>query len=375
MNDIRPFRIHVPQSDLDDLHDRLARTRWPDELPGVGWDHGIPLDRVRSLASRWQGLDWRAREEALNAIPQFVTSIDGQNVHFLHIRSTDPHALPLVLTHGWPGSVVEFLDLIPLLTANFHLVVPSIPGFGFSGPTTASGWGQARVARAWATLMARLGYRRYGAQGGDWGSGISRHLAAADAAAVVGVHINYLPTPGSPEGLGPEDRVRLEKTMRLAANRHPHQIMFASRPQTLAYAFTDSPVGQLAFLAEKFTEWSDPAAPVGDDAILTDVMHYWITRTAGSSSRLVKESGLGGPLDCPVPLAVAVLPHDIVQSIRPLAEPRYDIKRWTEYPRGGHFAALEVPDLLAADVTAFFLGRPGPPATPAAVTSCRRARA
>jgi pimeloyl-ACP methyl ester carboxylesterase len=354
MNDIRPFRIHVPQSDLDDLHVRLDRTRWPDELPGIGWDHGIPLGRVRALARRWQSFDWRAHEERINALGQYRTEIDGQNVHFLHLRSADPHARPLILTHGWPGSVVEFLDLLPLLTAGFHLVVPSIPGFGFSGPTTATGWSQQRVARAWATLMDRLGYRRYGAHGGDWGSGISRLLAATAPAAVTGVHITYLPTPGSPDGLGAADRARLEKTMRLAANRHPHQIMFATRPQTLAYAFTDSPAGQLAFLAEKFTDWSDPAAPVGDDVILTDVMHYWLTRTAGSSARLIKESGLGGPIACPVPLGVAVLPHDIVQSIRPLAEQRYDIRRWTEYPRGGHFAALEVPGLLADDLTQFF---------------------
>jgi pimeloyl-ACP methyl ester carboxylesterase len=203
--------------------------------------------------------------------------------------------------------------------------------------------GQERVARAWATLMERLGYRRYGAHGGDWGSGISRLLAAAAPDRVVGVHVNYLPTPGSADGLGAEDLRRLEKTRRLAANRHPHQILFASRPQTLAYAFTDSPAGQLAFLAEKFDDWTDPAAPLSDDVILTDVMHYWITRTAASSSRLVKESGLGGPVPCPVPLGVAVLPHDILQAVRPLAEQRYDVKQWSEFDRGGHFAALEVP--------------------------------
>jgi pimeloyl-ACP methyl ester carboxylesterase len=350
------FVIRTPQADLDDLRARLDATRWPDELPGVGWDHGIPLARVRDLAGAWAALDWRAREKELNAVPQFVTTIDGQNVHFLHVRSSARDAMPLILTHGWPGSVVEFEALIPLLTEHFHLVVPSIPGFGWSGPTTASGWGQERVARAWAELMSRLGYRHYGAQGGDWGSGISRLLAAAAPDRVVGVHVNYLPSMGTPAGpLSPDDQDRLERTRRLAANRHPHQVLFAATPQTLAYALTDSPAGQLAFLAEKFTQWADPATPVPDEAILTDVMLYWLTRTAGSSSRLIKESGLGtGPIPCPAPLGVAVLPRDIVRSIRPFVEQRHDVRRWTEYPRGGHFAALEVPGLLAADITAFF---------------------
>ncbi len=348
------FTVHVPQADLDDLQARLARTRWPDELPGAGTDYGIPLARMRSLADRWAAFDWRAAEDALNAYPQFTTVIDGQKIHFLHVRSASPDALPLILTHGWPGSVVEFLGLIPLLTDRFHLVVPAIPGFGFSGPTTARGWGQERVARAWATLMERLGYAAYGAQGGDWGSGISRLLAAAAPANVVGVHVNYLPTAGPPAAaLSPADEERLAKTRHLAAHRHPHQVLFAATPQTIGYALTDSPIGQLAFLAEKFDAWAGPDTPVPDDVLITDVMHYWLTRTAASSARLVKESGRP-PVDCPAPLGVAVLPYDIVQSIRPLVEARHDVRRWTEYPRGGHFAALEVPELLAADITAFF---------------------
>jgi len=352
------FSVHVPQADLDDLDDRLARTRWPDELPDAGWDYGIPLDRVRRLADAWPKLDWRAHEARLNAYPQFTTTIDGENVYFLHVRSANPDAIPLILTHGWPGSVVEFLDLIPLLTPNFHLVVPAIPGFGFSGPTRSRGWGQQRVARAWATLMAGLGYDRYGAQGGDWGSGISRLLAAAAPEHVIGVHINFMPTGGAYDGpLSPQDQERLAKTLKLAANRHPHQILFAAAPQTIAYAFTDSPVGQMAFLAEKFTLWADPHKPISDEAILTDVMHYWITGTGGSSSRLVRESGLaGGPIPCPAPLGVAVLPYDIVLPVRPLVDLRHDVRRWTEFPAGGHFAGLEVPELLAADITAFFGG-------------------
>ncbi|HEX5202404.1 epoxide hydrolase family protein [Paractinoplanes rhizophilus] len=350
------YRIHVAQADLDDLHDRLARTRWPDELPGAGWDYGIPLDRVRQLADSWRKLDWRAHEARLNAYPQFTTTIDGENIWFLHIRSASPDAIPLILTHGWPGSVVEFLDLIPLLTARFHLVIPAIPGFGFSGPTHSRGWGQQRVAQAWATLMAQLGYERYGAQGGDWGSGISRLVAAADTEHVIGVHINFMPTAGDYDGkLSPLDAERLAKTRKLAANRHPHQVLFAAAPQTIAYALNDSPVGQLAFLAEKFSQWADPAHAISDEVVVTDVMHYWITRTAGSSSRLVKESGLGGgPVPCPVPIGIAVLPQDIVQPVRPLVDLRHDVRQWTEFPSGGHFAALEVPELLAADITSFF---------------------
>ncbi len=345
------FCYRAPQAALDDLRTRLAHSRWPDELPGVGWDYGIPLDRVRALAGRWLDFDWRVREDDFDG---FVTEIDGQNVYFRHVRSQDPDALPLILTHGWPGSTIEFDRLIPLLSDRFHLVVPAIPGFGFSGPTTATGWGQERVARAWATLMDRLGYRRYGAQGGDWGSGISRLLGAHAPDRVVGVHVNYLPTPGPPDGLGDTDRARLDRMTALARDRHPHQWQFRAAPQTIAYALNDSPTGLLAYLAEKFTTWADPATPIPDDVILTDVMLYWLTGTAGSAARLIRESGFGGPIAYRSPLAVAVLPHDIVQSIRPLAERTNDIRQWTEFPRGGHFAALEVPDLLAADIEKFF---------------------
>jgi pimeloyl-ACP methyl ester carboxylesterase len=353
MNDIVPYRIHVPQADLDDLADRLGRTRWPDELPGAGWDYGIPLARVRALAERWRtGYDWRAHEADLNARPQFRTEIDGQQVHFLHVRSGNPDALPLLLLHGWPGSVLEFRELIALLAEDFHLVVPSLPGFGFSGPTADRGWDQQRIARALAQLMTRLGYPRFGAHGGDWGSGVARTLGAVAPDRVVGVHVNFLPTPGPADGLTGTDRIRAERTAAFAANRPGYQVLQATRPQTIAYALTDSPAGQLAWIAEKFTEWIDPASVIDDDVLLTDVSIYWFTRTAGSSARLAKESGRGAP--CPVPMGVAVLPHDIVLPVRPLAERSFDIRHWTELPRGGHFAALEVPVELAADIRAFF---------------------
>ncbi len=366
MSAITPFRVEIPQADLDDLRDRLDRVRWPDELPGVGWDLGIPLERTRELAGYWrEKFDWRAQEAALNRFPQYTTEIDGQQVHFLHVRSPNSDALPLVLTHGWPGSVLEFLDVIGPLSADFHLVIPSIPGFGFSGPTQSKGWDIHRVARAWATLMERLGYERYGAHGGDWGSGISRALGAIAPERVVGVHTTYLVTPppnpgehgggehGGGPSLSPADQARLAKVKQLQARQPAYQALHATRPQTISYALTDSPTGLLAWIAEKFTEWADPRSVITPDQILADVSIYWFTATAGSSARLANESPRG-KVPCPVPVGVVVLPYDILQSVRPLAEQEYNIVHWTEFDRGGHFAGLEVPDLLAADLRDFF---------------------
>ena len=362
MSAITPFHVEIPQADLDDLHERLDRVRWPDELTGVGWDLGIPLERMHELATYWrEKFDWRAQEAALNACPQYTTEIDGQNVHFLHVRSANPDALPLILTHGWPGSILEFRDVIGPLSADFHLVIPSIPGFGFSGPTRSKGWDIHRVARAWAVLMERLGYQRYGAHGGDWGSGISRALGAIAPAHVVGVHLTYLVTPPRSAGepgagelaLSPGDQARLAKIKQLQARQPAYQALHATRPQTISYALTDSPAGLLAWIAEKFTEWADPRCTITLDQILADVSIYWFTATAGSSARLASESPRG-MVPCPVPVGVVVLPYDILQSVRPLAEQDYDIVHWTEFDRGGHFSGLEVPDLLAADIRDFF---------------------
>lgn len=351
MNDIEPFRIDVPQADLDDLAARLGRTRRPDEWPGA--DYGIPAAVMSRLLDRWRAFDWRAAEAELNRLPQFTTMIDRQQVHFVHVRSARPDALPLLLTHGWPGSFIEFTRVIEPLARDFHLVIPSIPGFGFSGPTGEPGWGQDRIARAFAELMSRLGYQRFGAQGGDWGAGISRALAVHAPDRVVAVHLNYLPTPGDPAALTGEDRARAEKTNAYAADRPGYQIVHGTRPQTVGYALMDSPAGLLAWLGDWLTRWSDPATALDDDTILTDVTIYWLTRTAVSAARILKETTQRSSA-CPVPMAVAVLPHDIVQSVRSLAEQRYDIRQWTEFPRGGHFAALEVPDLLAGDIRQFF---------------------
>ncbi|MEU5876415.1 epoxide hydrolase family protein [Spirillospora sp. NPDC047279] len=359
---IEPFRIDIPQTALDDLGDRLARTRWPDELPGAGTDYGIPLARVRELAEYWRTrYDWRAHEAKLNELPHFVTEIDGQRIHFVHVRSDRPDALPLILTHGWPGSFLEFLDVIEPLSRDFHLVIPSIPGFGFSGPTRERGWDLRRIARAFAALMERLGYDRYGAQGGDWGAGISRALGEVDSEHVIGVHLNYLPTPPPPvpgieDGLSADDRARLDTIKAMVAQRPGYQVLHMTTPQTVAYGLTDSPVAQLAWIVERFDAWADPDSAIDLDRILTDVTLYWLTGTAGSSARIAKESSFGGPSPCPVPVGIAVFAHDITRSIRPFAERQFDVVRWSEFDRGGHFAALEVPEVFAADVTAFFTG-------------------
>ncbi|MCP9992479.1 epoxide hydrolase family protein [Streptomyces albogriseolus] len=356
---ITPFRIDIPQTDLDDLTDRLTRTRWPNEITDAGWDYGFPLARLKDLAEHWRTrYDWRAHEARLNELPHFLTEIDGQTVHFVHVRSARPDALALILSHGWPGSFLEFLDVVEPLSRDFHLVIPSIPGYGFSGPTHERGWDVVRVARAWAELMRRLGHERYGAQGGDFGSGISLALGAVDPERVVGVHVNYLPTrpdPAAGVALSPSDEARLDKVRQLMASRPPYQALQATTPQTLGYALTDSPVGQLAWIAERFARWTDPRTPVSDERILTDVSLYWLTATAASSARLHRESARRSER-CPVPVGVAVLPHDITQSVRPLAERLYDIRHWSEFDRGGHFAAMEVPELFAEDVREFFLG-------------------
>jgi epoxide hydrolase len=343
---IHPFRIDVPEASLDDLKDRLARTRWPDELPGVGWRYGVPLSYLRQLAVYWRtSYDWRAAEADLNAFPQFTTEIDGATVHFLHIRSTDPAAMPLILTHGWPGSIVEFLDVIGPLTDPrayggnpadaFHLVIPSIPGYGFSGPTREVGWTTARVANAWAELMRRLGYERYGAQGGDWGAFVSPELGRIDPTHVVGVHVNaatmgFIPFGAvAPEELATfteEEKARLARLNRFLSDGNGYFQIQATRPQTLAYGLSDSPVGLLAWIVEKFKEWTDPSAELPEDAVdrdrmLTNVMLYWLTGTAGSSARLYYENmhaASWGQQPGQTPTGVAVFAEDL--AIRRYAE-------------------------------------------------------
>jgi pimeloyl-ACP methyl ester carboxylesterase len=374
--DIRPFRIDVPQADLDDLNDRLARTRWPDELPGVGWSYGVPVTYLKELAEYWRtSYDWRTYEARLNQLPQFTTTIDGQDIHFLHVRSPEPDALPLIITHGWPGSIVEFMDIIAPLTDPrshggdpadaFHVIAPSMPGFGFSGPTHETGWDMSRIARAWAELMSRLRYERYGAQGGDTGSVISPMLGRIDSEHVVGVHVNGslgFPT-GDPQelaGLNETELARLDAMQQQLQDGAGYAIVQSTRPQTLGFALADSPAGQLAWIVEKFKEWTDPAAELPEDAVdrdlmLTDVSVYWLTGTATSSARLYKEgqASWGQPAQgSEVPSGVAVFPGDF--GIRSIAERDNNVVHWSEFDRGGHFPAMEVPDLLVGDVRTFF---------------------
>jgi pimeloyl-ACP methyl ester carboxylesterase len=376
---LTPFRIDIPQAELDDLHARLDRTRWPDELPGVGWDLGVPLDYLKDLAAYWrERYDWRAHEAELNELPQLTTVIDGQRLHAVHVRSPEPGARPLVLSHGWPGSIVEFLDVIGPLTDPaahggdpadaFHVVAPSLPGYGFSGPTAERGWDVPRIAAAVVTLMDRLGYERFGAQGGDWGSMVSRQLGLDAPDRVIGVHLNMLITIPSGDAeemaaLADDDYARLAGLGRYDAELSGYMKLQSTRPQTLAYALTDSPVGQLAWIVEKFKEWTDsrdvPEDAVDRDRILTNVMLYWLTGTAGSSARLYHESAASfahrGRVT--VPTGMAVFPRDIALPVRSIAERAYNIEHWTELDKGGHFAALEQPELLVQDVRAFFHGR------------------
>jgi microsomal epoxide hydrolase len=289
--EIQPFRIDIPQAELDDLHDRLGRTRWPDELPGVGWDYGIPLGYLRELAEYWRTTyDWRRHEARLNEFAQYTTTIDGENLHFLHVRSPEPDVLPLIIIHGWPGSIVEFLKIIDPLAnpraygANasdaFHLVAPSIPGYGFSGPTHQTGWDVKRIAAAFAELMHRLGYERHGAQGGDWGAAISRQLGLIDPSHIFGLHVTMLPSipSGDPDEMAlltDAEKRYLEAGARFRQQGSGYFMIQSSRPQTLAYGLTDSPVGQLAWIAEKFKEWTDstdvPEDAVDRDQLLTNV--------------------------------------------------------------------------------------------------------
>jgi epoxide hydrolase len=380
---MRPFKVDIKQSQLDDLKRRISATRWPDEMPGTGWTRGVPVPYLKELAEYWMTkYDWRYAEAELNKFPQFITEIDGARIHFLHVRSPEPTASPLILTHGWPGSIVEFLDVIGPLTDPaahggdpadaFHLVIPSLPGYAFSGPTGQVGWDTARIARAWAELMRQLGYKRYIAQGGDWGMPISLRVGLADPEHVAGVHLNMCVTfpPADPAvlaDLDDSDRARLEFAGWFAQDGMGWQRIQSTRPQTLSYALTDSPVGQLAWIVEKFREWTGaadtPEEAVSRDQLLTNVTIYWLTATAGSSAQLYYESShldadfagtWGGPWPLAMPVGVAVFPADAARPIRSFADYILPtLSHWTEFDRGGHFAAMEQPGLLADDIRAF----------------------
>lgn len=363
---VKPFEISIPQSALDDLQARLERTRWPDELPGVNWEYGVPVGYVKDLADYWlNGYDWRRWEARLNEYPQYTTEIDGQNIHFLHVRSPEADALPLILTHGWPGSVVEYLDVIePMLKPEayggspadaFHLVIPSLPGYGFSGPTRETGWNNLRIARAWATLMDRLGYDRYGAVGNDAGSMISPELGRLDPEHVVGVHVTQIfsfPSGDAAEldDLTPEEQQELGTLQWFYENKMSFNTLMSQQPQTLAFALQDSPVGLLAWNAQLFGEDLEP------DFILTNVMLYWLTGTAASAARIYYENARAPRPTQPttVPMGLAAFGGDFSGIRRFAHRDHQNLVHWSVFDHGGHFAAHKAPDLLAGDVRAFF---------------------
>jgi epoxide hydrolase len=367
--EIRPFRIEIPEAELEALRARLEHTRWPDELPGVGWSYGVAQSYVKRLVDHWrEHYDWRAWEERLNALPQFTTTLDGQNVHFLHVRSPEPGALPLLLTHGWPSSVADFLDLIGPLTDPvahggaggdaFHLVIPSIPGFGFSGPTREPGWGVRRVACAWAELMDSLGYRRYGAHGGDAGALISPELGRHAPDRVAGVHLHALVPTSIPseEEMAELSAAELARLAPLQSwdEISGYAVVQSTRPQTLAYALADSPIGQLAWYGDWYAAHGQRPESLDPDVVLTQVMIYWLTNTAASAIRFYREGAdAWEPAErSEVPVGVAVFPGD--PSVRRFVERDHKVVHWSEFDRGGHFAAMEAPDLLVEDIRVFF---------------------
>jgi pimeloyl-ACP methyl ester carboxylesterase len=362
---VLPFPIAVEEAALDDLRARLAHTRWPGEEPVDDWSQGIPLGYMKDLCATWaQDYDWRRCEAELNAAGSSRTTIDGLGLHFLHVRAPDPAALPLLLTHGWPGSVVEFLDVLGPLSEEFHVVCPALPGYGFSDEPREPGWGIDRIARAWAALMARLGYDRYGAQGGDWGAVVTTRLAQVDAEHLAGIHLN-MPIVG-PDAIAaageptPAEQAALDVFAEHRRSGIGYSTQQSTRPQTVGYGLADSPAAQCAWIAEKFHAWTDndghPEDAVRRERLLDNVMLYWLTNAGASSARLYWES-FGGrdfaPID--VPTGVAVFPREIFPASERWVRARYrDLRRYRELDRGGHFAALEEPDLFVAELREFF---------------------
>jgi pimeloyl-ACP methyl ester carboxylesterase len=368
------FRVQVDGAELADLRKRLARTRWPEREPVDDWTQGVPLEYLKALCDYWAGAyDWRAREARLNAFPQFRVEVDGLGIHFLHVRSPVPDALPLVMTHGWPGSVVEFLEVIGPLTDPaahggdtrdaFHVVCPSLPGYGFSDKPAVTGWGVERTAAAWAELMAGLGYERYGAQGGDWGSAVTTALGILDRAHVVGIHLNMViagPGRDMADDLTEPEQAAIASLQHYRDWDSGYSKQQSTRPQTIGYSLLDSPVGLCAWILEKFWSWTDtdgdPVAALGADRILDNVMVYWLARSGASSARMYWESFGARPSDpVEVPTAVSVFPKEIFRPSRRWAERRYrNIVQWEELDRGGHFAAFEQPALFVEQVRRAF---------------------
>jgi len=377
---IQRMRSEVPEEVLGDLRRRLAAARFPDQIPGSGWDYGTDGAYLRELCSYWRDkFDWRAQEAKLNAFEHFTTEIDGQKVHFVHARSKVPGAFPIVITHGWPGSVFEFHKILGPLTDPvahggnasdaFHVVCPSIPGYGYSGPTHEAGWDVRRVAQTLAKLMARLGYAKYGAQGGDWGAIITTQLAMVDPAHVAGIHLNMV-VAGPPqgvanpmEGVAPEEMQGLAGMGEFQKNETGYQQIQGTKPQTLGYALNDSPTGLAAWIVEKFRTWSDCGGDVerrfSKDELLTNIMIYWTTQTINSSVRLYCETMRAGRFALPsekiaTPTGCSIFPKEIFRPPRRWVEALYNLVEWKKHDSGGHFAALEEPAALVGDIRSLF---------------------
>jgi len=374
---IVPFRIQVPGSVLSDLKMRLNGTRLPDQLAGAGWNYGTDLDYLRQLTTYWRDqYDWRAQERRLNQLPQFTTKIDGLDIHFVHWRSCAPNALPLVMIHGWPGSFLEFVKISDLLVNParhggrdadaFHVVAISLPGYGFSGRPREAGFSPERMGRVVATLMKRLGYERYGIQGGDWGSAVGRMAALNDAQHVAGLHLNFC-TAGPPagvanpnEGVPPAQLARVRERQAAMQNELAYFQIQSTKPQTLGYGLNDSPAGLAAWIVEKFRAWCDCGGDVErkftKDELLNNVMLYWVTQTITSSTRIYFENRVAAAPQrkVQVPVACAIFPKDLLTSTEQWMSAQHNLVRWTDMPRGGHFAAMEEPELLADDVRSFF---------------------
>ncbi|HLF93363.1 MAG TPA: epoxide hydrolase [Planctomycetota bacterium] len=379
---IRPYKVHVDDAVLADLRDRLARTRWPDQIEGSGWTYGVDVPYMKQLVEYWRtAFDWRAAERRLNAFDQFTTTIDGVELHFIHQRSKHPKALPLVLTHGWPGSVAEFLKVIGPLTDPeahggkaddaFHVICPSLPGFGFSSKPRIPGWNVSRMAETISILMDRLGYERYGAQGGDWGRNVTETLGRTDPR-VIGIHLQFPPGPtpagANPfEGLTPEEVDRMKRRNAELQDQRAYGAIQGTRPLTLGFGLNDSPAGLAAWVVDKFWAWSDHGGNLESsftkDELLTNITIYWVTETMPSSTRIYYESGHPVPswtstrprrAKNDVPAGVALFPKEISVPPRKWVEKVYNLVHWTEMPRGGHFAAQEQPGLLVEDIRKFF---------------------
>ena len=381
MSELVPFRVEVPEEDLRDLRERLRRTRWPDPETVADWSQGVPLGYLRELCAYWAaGYDWRATEARLNRVPQYRTAIDGLGIHFLHLRSPHPGALPLVLTHGWPGSVVEFLKVLGPLTDPvahggdaadaFHVVCPSLPGYGFSDKPARPGWDVERIAGAWAQLMERLGYRRYGACGHDWGTSISAAIGLRDPGHLAGIHLVpplAAPDPATFDALTDAERAALDDLRHAQEAESGYAEEHATKPQTIGYGLVDSPAALCAWIVEKFWSWTDHGGRLEDvlsrDELLDNLMLYWLPGTGASSARLYWESfrqvaevfSRANAEVVAVPAGCSIFPREVPRASRRWAERRFsDIRYWNELAHGGHFAAFEQPELFVEELRAFF---------------------